>query len=167
MSAQNIYDTAPLGALIRYSDGAPMPPARFNKKVAAWKRDNGVGRLVRKTPSLVMGRYVAPATLTLHEGNFASADVIVLTVHRCFNLTENLTFEVVSTPRPRTCRVLQPFGESVELIHLARDRAAAEAWLRENPEPHARLEEVCASESEFSSDQTVAETMTPSAREVL
>ena len=167
MSAQNIYDSAPLGALIRYSDGTPMPPARFNKKVAAWKRNNGVGRLVRKTPSFVMGRYTAPASLTLHEGNFASAGVIVLTVHRSFNLTGNVTFEVVSTPRPGTCRVLQPFGESVELIHLARDRAAAQAWLRENPEPHARLEEVCANESEFSADQSAVEIMTPSAREAL
>ena len=165
MSAQNIYDSAPLGALIRYSDGTPMPPARFNKKVAAWKRDNGVGRLVRKTPSFVMGRYVAPATLTLHEGNFASAGVIVLTVHRSFNLTGNLTFQVVSTPRLGNCRVLQPFGEGVELIHLARDRAAAQAWLKENPEPHARLEEVCAGESRLPADQSAVEIMTPSARE--
>ena len=167
MSAQNIYDSAPLGALVRFSDGTPMPPARFNKKIAAWKRDNGVGRLVRKTPSLVMGRYTAPATLTLHEGNYASGGVIVLTVHRSYNLNSNLTFEVVSAPKPGTCRVLQPFGESSELAHLARDRAAAQAWLRENPDPHARLEVVCASESEFPTVQSAVETLRPPARELL
>ena len=167
MSAQNIYDSAPLGALIRYSDGTPMPPARFNKKVAAWKRDNGVGRLVRKTPSLVMGRYTAPATLTLHEGNYASGGVIVLTVHRSYNLHSNLTFEVVGTPKPGNCRVLQPFGESVELIHLAQDRAAAEAWLRGNPYSHARLEEVEASLVELPADGTTFGAMTSLAKEAL
>ena len=50
MSAHIVYDTAPLGALIRYSDGAPRPPARFAKKLAAWERRNGLGRLVRKEP---------------------------------------------------------------------------------------------------------------------
>ena len=29
MSAQYIYDTAPLGSLIRYSNGEPRPPERF------------------------------------------------------------------------------------------------------------------------------------------
>ena len=38
MSAKTIIDTAPLGALIRYTDGSPKPPARFTKKLAAWER---------------------------------------------------------------------------------------------------------------------------------
>jgi hypothetical protein len=50
MSAITILDTAPLGALIRYIDGSPKPPARFIKKLAAWGRSNGVGRLVKKEP---------------------------------------------------------------------------------------------------------------------
>ncbi len=50
MSATTILDTAPLGALIRYADSAPKPPARFTKKLAAWERSNGVGRLVKKEP---------------------------------------------------------------------------------------------------------------------
>ena len=48
MSATTIIDTAPLGALIRYTDGSPKPPTRFTKKLAAWERSNGVGRLVKK-----------------------------------------------------------------------------------------------------------------------
>ena len=34
MSAQTFFDTAPLGALIRYADGRPQPPARFKRKFA-------------------------------------------------------------------------------------------------------------------------------------
>ena len=52
MSASTIIDTAPLGALIRYTDGSPKPPARFTKKLAAWERSNGVGRLVKRGPLL-------------------------------------------------------------------------------------------------------------------
>ena len=48
MSATTIIDTAPLGALIRYTDGSPKPPARFTKELAAWKRSNDVDRLVKK-----------------------------------------------------------------------------------------------------------------------
>ena len=53
MSATTIIDTAPLGALIRYTDGSPKPPTRFTKKLAAWERSNGVGRLVKKEPPRV------------------------------------------------------------------------------------------------------------------
>lgn len=48
MSAHTVYENAPLGSLIRYSDGTPRPPARFKKKLAAWENRNGAGRLVRK-----------------------------------------------------------------------------------------------------------------------
>ena len=31
-TAQSIFDAAPLGAIIRYSDGTPRPPDRFKRK---------------------------------------------------------------------------------------------------------------------------------------
>ena len=79
MSATNIIDTAPLGALIRYTDGSPKPPARFTKKLAAWERSNGVGRLVKKEPPRSYPTWTAPASFTLHEGNFSSDGVILVT----------------------------------------------------------------------------------------
>lgn len=57
MSTTTIIDAAPLGALIRYTDGSPKPPARFTKKLAAWERSNGVGRLVKKEPPRAYGRW--------------------------------------------------------------------------------------------------------------
>lgn len=50
MSAYAIYENAPLGSLIRYSNGTSRPPARFIRKLKAWEQRNGVGRLVRKEP---------------------------------------------------------------------------------------------------------------------
>ena len=75
MSAHHVYDNAPLGSLIRYFDGGPKPPARFTKKLAAWERRNGVGRLVRKEPPRERATYTSQAAITLHEGNFADGSV--------------------------------------------------------------------------------------------
>lgn len=43
-------------------------------------------------------------------------------------------------------RVLQDIGDSPELLHLARDREAAEGWLANNRYSRAFLEEVSADE---------------------
>ena len=38
------------------------------KKLAAWERSNGVGRLVKKEPPRPYPTWTAPASFTLHEG---------------------------------------------------------------------------------------------------
>ena len=86
MSAQHIYVSAPLGSIIRYSDGAPKPPARFKRKLAAWENNNSGGRLVRKTPSRDMPSCFLPASITLHRGDFGSAGVVVLRVYKTFSV---------------------------------------------------------------------------------
>jgi hypothetical protein len=48
MSAHIVYDSAPLGSVIRYFDGTAKPPTRFRKKLSAWESRNGSGRLVKK-----------------------------------------------------------------------------------------------------------------------
>ena len=110
MSAANIIDTAPLGALIRYSDGAPKPPARFTKKLAAWARANGVGRLVKKEPPRSYPTWTAPASFTLHEGNFSAEGVILVTVMRSHSADTLLCFEVAEVPKSGQVRILLEFG---------------------------------------------------------
>jgi hypothetical protein len=80
MSAQTIYDTVPLGSLVRYFDGTPRPPERFRRKLAAWENTNNGGRLVRKSAPHTVGTHTTPASVTLHQGDFGSACVIVLKV---------------------------------------------------------------------------------------
>lgn len=142
MSAKAIYDTAPLGAIIRFSDGRPRPPARFARKLAAWERSNGVGRLTRKSPPFGAGRFAGPATITLHEGDISSASVVLVIVHRTHGVDSALQFEVIDVPKPDSWCIVRPYGEAVELLHLADDRAAADAWLRQNRHPEARIEQV-------------------------
>ncbi|MFG1314640.1 hypothetical protein [Xanthobacter autotrophicus] len=146
MSAHNVYDNAPLGSLIRYSDGTPRPPARFSKKLAAWERRNGIGRLVKKEPHRERATYTSPASITLHEGNFSSDGVILVTVMRTHSVESDLDFEIVERPAVGMVRVLQHLHDNVELLHLAESREAAELWLARNRHSNARLEDVTADE---------------------
>ncbi|MGQ3672031.1 hypothetical protein ACT6QG_06510 [Xanthobacter sp. TB0136] len=146
MSASLIFDIAPLGSLVAYSDGTPRPPARFTKKLAAWERRNGLGRLVRKEPGRERPTYSSPPCFTLHEGDFSSGGIVLVTVPRTYGIDSDLRFRVVERPRVGQVRVVQQVGENVELLHLADSREAAELWLAKSEHSRARLEEVTADE---------------------
>jgi len=146
MSAQQIYDNAPLGALIRYSDGTPRPPVRFKRKLAAWENSNSGGRLIRKVPARQVGNYPIPASIKLHKGDFASGGVILMVIHQSFSVDTQLRFEVIETPPMGSVRVLTTSCGEHELLHLAADRAGAEAWLRTHRYPNAILQDVTADE---------------------
>ena len=148
MSASTIIDTAPLGALIRYTDGSPKPPARFTKKLAAWERSNGVGRLVKKEPPRAYPTWTAPASFTLHEGNFSSDGVILVTIMRSHSADSLLIFEVAEEPKPGQVRVLLDFVRNTELLHLAESVTAAELWIAREGYRNARLEIVGAEDGE-------------------
>ena len=142
MTAQAIFDLAPLGAVIRYSDGVPRPPERHVKKLRAWKRRNGRGRLVEKTPERVRPSYVSPAGFALHEGDYGSQGVVVLSVRGIYDVTSSLSFEVVSVPQPGAVLCLTGFQGSVELQHLAADREEARRWAARNRYSGLWFEEV-------------------------
>ena len=139
MSAHMIYDLAPLGAIIGYSDGTPRPPSRFRRKLSAWERSNASGRLIGKSAG-------QPACFTLHTGSFGEDGTVVLIVHRSFDVTSALQFTILECPKAGAVRILHGPAERQELLHLARDRAHAEAWLSRNPWPDAVLQDVTADE---------------------
>lgn len=165
MSAIAIYDAAPLGALVRFSDGKPKPPSRFTKKLAAWERNNGVGRLIRKTPPFVRGSYAGGATITLHEGDLASGGVVLVTIQRTHGIDSDLQFEITAMPKPGSWRIVRPYGETVELLHLADDRAAADAWLRVHRHSDARVEPIGSIGQEFAAAMVDAHSAASPARE--
>lgn len=146
MSASLIFDVAPLGSLVAYSDGTAKPPARFTRKLAAWERRNGAGRLVRKEPARERPTYSSPPCFTLHEGDFGEGGIILVTIMRTYGIDSDLTFRVVERPKVGQVRVLQDVGENAELIHLAQNREAAELWLAKAGYSGVRLEEVTADE---------------------
>ena len=146
MSASLIFDIAPLGSLVAYSDGQPKPPARFTKKLAAWKTRNGVGRLVRKEPGCERPTYTTPPSFTLHEGDFGEGGIILITVMRSYGIDSDLNFRVIERPKIGQVRVVQDVGENVELLHLAENHEAAELWLARTGYSRARLDEITADE---------------------
>ena len=142
MSAQHVFDTAPLGALIRFSDGTLRPPDRFRRKLADWENRNGTGRLIRKSPAVDRGSSDYPASFALHLGSYGSGGTIVLVVTRHFLVTSSLQFQIVEMPSPGSVRVLTAFGDSEELRHLAPDMASAQAWLAAHHYSNARFDVV-------------------------
>jgi hypothetical protein len=135
LSAQQIYDTAPLGSLIRFSDGTPEPPARHRRKHAAWESSNGTGRLTRKAPA----NSASAASFTLHLADFGSGDVTVVKAYRTVPVTSSLIYAIVETPRPGQAAILRDEGGMATLLHLADSHAGAESWLKAHSCRDARI----------------------------
>ncbi|ARM91122.1 hypothetical protein RHEC894_PC00087 (plasmid) [Rhizobium sp. CIAT894] len=148
MSASLIFDIVPIGSIVAWSDGAPPPPKRHRKKLSAWKTRNSQGRLIRKQEGRRTGSYVALPEFTIHENDFGSAGTIALRVFRTFAIDSDLTFTVVERPATGSVRVFDRPGERAELVHLAANRAAAEAWLKQHGYPEAVVDEVTAYEAQ-------------------
>jgi hypothetical protein len=143
MSAPVILSAA-LGSIISWSDGTPRPPERHSKKLAVWKIRNSSGRLICKEDSRILGSYTAPASFTLHEGDIGSRGTIAVKILRTFGVDSTLAFTVIERPPVGSVRIFDRPGPSHELVHLAADREAAEAWLKVHRHPLAVLEEVTA-----------------------
>ena len=135
LSAQQLYDAGPLGALVRFSDGAAEPPQRHRRKHAAWRSSNGTGRLVRKAPP----KQGLPASFTLHVGDFGSADVTVVKAYRVFAVTSPLAFAILDKPRPGQVALLHDDLGMPTSIHLAETAADAQAWFAAQPRDNVRL----------------------------
>jgi hypothetical protein len=135
LSAQQLYDACPLGALVRFSDGAAEPPQRHRRKHAAWRSSNGTGRLVRKAPQ----KQTLPASFTLHVGDFGTDDVTVVKAYRVFAVTSPLSFAILDKPRPGQVALLHDDLGLPSLIHLADTEADARVWLAAHPRDTIRL----------------------------
>lgn len=142
MSAQHIYDHAPLGALIRFSDGTPRPPERHKRKLDACQDRNAVGHLVEKFAARDESAYPSPANFTLHMADYGGQGAVVLSVHRTFSADSRLTFQIVEQPAPGMVRVVNRRPGSEEMLHIARNEASARVWLSHNSYPDAVLDVV-------------------------
>ncbi|WP_454887910.1 hypothetical protein [Sphingomonas oryzagri] len=136
VTAQDVIERAPLGAIIRFSDGTPQPPARYKRKLNAWQSRNGAGRLTEKRSA----RDGWPGEFTLHLGNWGTNDVIVLSVNRLYTANSSGTFTVEQAPQAGEALVLTESMGRIELRHVAPDGAAARAWLEAHRYSNARIE---------------------------
>ena len=135
LSAREIYDIAPLGSLIRFSDGTPEPPARHRRKRTAWLSNNGAARLVRKNPA----DHLSGPSFALHLGSFGSGDVTVVAAYRIITMASTLSYAIEEHPRPGQAAVLQDESGIHSLIHLADTEDDAARWLDAHPHRNARI----------------------------
>ncbi|HEY1243894.1 MAG TPA: hypothetical protein VGF29_03590 [Hyphomicrobiaceae bacterium] len=135
LSARDIYDIAPLGSLIRFSDGTPEPPARHRRKRIAWISNNGAARLVRKNPA----DHLSGPSFALHLGNVGSGDVTVVEAYRIITMASVLSYAIQERPRPGQAAVLQDESGIHSLIHLADTEDDALRWLHAHPHRNARI----------------------------
>lgn len=137
VSAATIFADAPLGAVIRWSDGTPRPPERHVRKVRDWERNNGEGRLVERHAGSRPGML---DSFTVHEGDFGEGDVIVLSVRRVFGTNSLLGFDVISVPQPGDVLIVTTSLGRDELQHVAPSREAAGRWQASHGYRDARLD---------------------------
>lgn len=66
MTAKELFNMAPLGAFVNFSDGTPRPPERFKNKLAVWKEKNDWGYFVSPHPDNPSKNDASP-TFTLRQ----------------------------------------------------------------------------------------------------
>lgn len=146
MSAHMIYDHAPLGSTISYSDGTPRPVESDRAAERAWLFQNGRGILQGKRAARSSGDDLKPASFVLNTGPLGPGALGRFWVPHHFGVDSDLTFEVVDRPPIGSVRIVEPRDDGEKLLHLADGRAEAELWLARNDHPDALLDEVTADE---------------------
>ena len=121
MKATELHHLSPLGALVSYNDGTPMPPARHKKKLRAWKNRNGSALFVKAQPGDPTKSW-GTATFTLQE-----SDGPVLVVNRIYDINSDLNFEV-TPPAPGTILAYSEFERVVDVRHVFKNECAAKDW---------------------------------------
>lgn len=140
-SAQQLIDTAPLGALIASIERSLRPAARFKRKFAARRRFNGFGQLDSITPAERCGARERPARFALHVGECGSYGVDVLSVRLCFDVRSTYTF-AVSDVEPGSMGGFVTDGVRLELGGVFADHPSASTGFDQPRDERAFLMEV-------------------------
>lgn len=146
MSAQIVFERAPVGAIISWTDGKPRPPANATEALSVWKEHNGYGQLVNKSVKPVMGQAIEPGgfkVLVLDDAMRADHDNRQM---HSFSADSDLAFRIIERPRTGACRILDRVGDDAELAHLASSRLHAQTWVDNLGSRHMVIEEVTADE---------------------
>lgn len=146
MSVMTIYERAPIGTMISFRNSVPRPSDEDADPLAAWKKCNGTGWLVRCTPPRSSIIWSTPGAITLLQGEFQMDLDAAIAAREAFPLDSDLSFEVVYRPEAGQVRVLQEYGAHSILLYLAANMADARRWVEQSGHINTRLEEVCVEE---------------------
>lgn len=135
LTAQQLYDAAPLGARVTFWDGKPKPPARHKNKLRDWESNNSEDnrytfRGVRPAVTLADNKgYVTTASFMLTRNYGVGGSGIGLVANIMYNVTRGeLLFSYV-LPAPGTILAYsQRDGDMAEIEHVWPTLADAHAW---------------------------------------
>lgn len=146
MSAYHVYENAPLGSLIRFSDGTPRPSDENSREFEAWRKRNGSGLLARRTPSPELRSWTPPASITLRhldpDRPAPAGSELLLT----FSVDSDLRFEIIERPAFGTSRVRRGEHDEFELLDMASSLADTERYLSLYPSGGLLIEQATADE---------------------
>ena len=128
MSVMTIYEHAPIGAMIAWSDGTPRPPKRYLHRHSEWLYCNNRGRLVGKEGKRGSGDPEIPPAIVILKGDFTEAGVVANQTFDTFFFNNPFRFTIAERPLIGSVRVFDRPGCDAELVYLARSRAEAEHW---------------------------------------
>ena len=146
MSALNIYERAPVGAIVSWKDGKPQPLPSETAAIAAWWVPNGTGRLVGKTSRFVMGQSRQPVDVSVMLEPRGCDDGSGEPGFIRFPVENDLHFAIVECPPVGSCRIFSGSDEHAEMLHLASSRAHAQVWINNLGFRHVVMSEVTADE---------------------
>lgn len=122
LSGQELFDLAPLGAVVEFFDGKPMPPARFNKKLREWQSNNGTGTYVRTAPKTTANDWDRDSfTLRTLESS-------VLVINMTYTTTTAKRYRIKQERQPGQIFAYSVLGGDIELAHVWASAAHARAW---------------------------------------
>lgn len=148
MSFMTIYEHAPIGALVAWTDGTRRPPKRTSILHSEWLFHNNRDRLVGKEGKRGNGDPGMRPGITILKGDFTEAGVVANSSLYTFHIDYPLRFTIVERPPIGSVRVLDRPGLEAELVYLARSRGEAEHWAMVEGDryPDPVFEEVTADE---------------------
>ncbi|MGE6743617.1 hypothetical protein ACQKGC_25400 [Allorhizobium pseudoryzae] len=130
LSANRIFEIAPVGAIISWCNGKSCPPPSDYEAWVEWHRENQRGLLVRKNWRPIMGQPLMPIGFKVMIGGPRFPDDVIPRKFRTFALDGDHSFDILERPAIRAYRVFDRCGEDAELVHLAACRYDAEIWVR-------------------------------------
>jgi len=143
MRVPEVIEQARLGAILKFSNGQPKPPARFKRKLAAWEQDNSMGQLT-EIHRPYKSAFRSYPHITLKIASYTSKKIEIAQFYRSFSMGSPILFTIFGIPDPGTVLVLrhQKNEHADVLLHHANSRTDAEAWLSMNRYPPSIIQEI-------------------------
>ena len=114
LTARQLYDLAPFGAVVAFSNNQPKPPAHHKKKLQHWQYENSKGRFEKTEAGTTIGNVTLEPGFTLlrHEST-------IIKMYCTYSaLSLKYTYSIISVPEPGSIIRWTKYGDNKELQEI-------------------------------------------------